>query len=132
MFVQLLKEFLGRKVGERIDDSEADANARVAQQIAHPVSEDLITSAVQNAMSRFSPASRRASTPSSTRSEPALQNAQAKSRRNAVPIIVGEGGDRDTHGKTFGDGLVQVAILGNPNASPQSSSATLVAPAFGL
>jgi hypothetical protein len=36
MFVQLLKEFLGRKPGERIDVSESDANARIAQPLATP------------------------------------------------------------------------------------------------
>jgi hypothetical protein len=50
MFVQLLKEFMGRKPGERIDVSEADANALVAQLIAQPVTDDLITPAVQKAM----------------------------------------------------------------------------------
>jgi len=50
MFVQLLKEFMGRKIGERIDVSETDANALVAQQIAHPVTDDIITPAVQKAM----------------------------------------------------------------------------------
>jgi HK97 family phage major capsid protein len=47
------------------------------------------------------------------------------SGRNAVPIIFGEGGDGDTHGKTFGDWLVQVAILGSPKASPQAKSAAI-------
>ncbi len=37
MFVQLLKDCLGRKPGERIDVSEADANALIAQQLATPV-----------------------------------------------------------------------------------------------
>src|SRR5260370_30029747 len=50
MFVQLLKEFMGRKIGERIDVSETDANALVAQQIAQPVTDDIITPAVQKAM----------------------------------------------------------------------------------
>src|SRR5436309_3319737 len=46
MFVQLLKEFMGRKAGERIDVSDSDAKALAAQQ----VSDDLITPAVQKAM----------------------------------------------------------------------------------
>jgi hypothetical protein len=50
MFVQLLKEFLGRKPGERIDVSESDANALIAQQLANPVTDDIITPAVQKAM----------------------------------------------------------------------------------
>src|SRR5207302_527521 len=50
MFVQLTKEFMGRKAGERIDVQDADAQMLLAQQIAQPVSEDLITPAVQRAM----------------------------------------------------------------------------------
>ena len=37
MFVQLLKDFLGKPAGERIDVTETDAKALVAQQIAQPV-----------------------------------------------------------------------------------------------
>jgi hypothetical protein len=77
---------MGRKVGERIDVSEADANALVAQQIAHAVSEDLIAPAIQKAMEQ---------------AFAGFQNAQAKLRRNAVPIIFGEGCAGETHGKTF-------------------------------
>ncbi len=50
MVVQLLKDFLGRKPGERIDASESDANALIAQQLATPVTDDLITPAVQKVM----------------------------------------------------------------------------------
>src|SRR6516225_967449 len=50
MFVQLLKEFMGRKAGERIDVSDKDAQALFAQQLAQPVTDDLITPAVQKAM----------------------------------------------------------------------------------
>jgi hypothetical protein len=114
MFVQLLKEFMGRKIGERIDVSEADANALVAQQIAHPVSEDLITPAIQKAMEQAFAGFRQGKGAVINTQLSAFQNAQAKSRRHAVPIIFGEGGDGDTHDKTFGDWLVQVAILGSP------------------
>jgi hypothetical protein len=34
MFTQLLKLFLGRKPGERIDVKESDGNAHIAQQLA--------------------------------------------------------------------------------------------------
>ena len=36
MFLQLLKDFLGKPAGERIDVAEADAKALVAQQIRCP------------------------------------------------------------------------------------------------
>jgi hypothetical protein len=49
-----------------------------------------------------------------------------------VPIIFGEGGDGDTHGKTFGDWLARVAIFGGPNAIPQINATALVARACGL
>jgi hypothetical protein len=93
MFVQLLKEFTGRKVGERIDVSEADANALVAQQIAHPVSEDLITPAIQKAMEQAFAGFQNGLDAVINAQLTAFQTAQAKSRRNAVPIIFGEGGD---------------------------------------
>jgi hypothetical protein len=62
--VQLQKEFLGRKPGERIDVSESDANALIALQLATPVTDDLITPAVQRAMEQAFSGSRKASTPS--------------------------------------------------------------------
>jgi hypothetical protein len=46
MFVQLLKDFLGRKPGERTNVSEADANALIAHQLATPGTDDLMTPAV--------------------------------------------------------------------------------------
>jgi hypothetical protein len=39
MFVSLLKYFLGKPAGERIDVSDTDAKALVAQQIAVPISD---------------------------------------------------------------------------------------------
>jgi hypothetical protein len=51
-----------------------------------------------------------------------FQNAQSKSRRNGTPIIFGEDGG-DIHGKSFGDWLVQVAILGSHEARPQAKAA---------
>jgi len=41
----------------------------------------------------------------------------------ADPVIFGEGNDGDTHGKTFGDWLVQVATLGSPKTSLQAKAA---------
>ena len=123
MFVQLLKEFMGRKIGERIDVSETDANALVAQQIATPVADDIITPAVQRAMEQAFSGFQKGLDAVINASLKQFQDAQARSRRGAVPIIFGEGNDGDPHGKTFGDWLVQVAILGIPKATPQAKTA---------
>jgi hypothetical protein len=123
MFVQLHKEFMGRKVGERIDMSEADANALVAQQIASPVTDDLITPAVQRAMEQAIAGFQRGRGAVINASLKSFQDAQAKSRRHAIPAIFGENGDGDTHGRTFGDWLVHVAILGSTKTTPQAKAA---------
>ncbi len=52
-----------------------------------------------------------------------FQDAQARSRRGAGPAIFGDGNDGDPHGKTLGDWLVQVAILGSPKTSLQAKAA---------
>jgi hypothetical protein len=48
--VQLLKEFLGRKPGDRIDVSESGAHALVAHHLAQPTTDHWITPAMQKAM----------------------------------------------------------------------------------
>jgi hypothetical protein len=55
MFVQLLRDFLGKPAGERLDVTETDAKALIAQQIATPVTEDPITPAVQKATPTLEP-----------------------------------------------------------------------------
>jgi hypothetical protein len=110
MFVQLQKEFLGRKPGERIDVSESDANALIAQQLATPVTDDLITPAVQRAMEQAFSGFQKDLDAVINAALKQFQGAQQKSRKNAVPAIFGDNGDGDPHGKTFGDWLVNVAV----------------------
>src|SRR5262249_52762531 len=50
MFVQLAKAFLSTPAGERIDVSEEDAKSLIAQQLAVPVMDELITPGVSNAL----------------------------------------------------------------------------------
>jgi hypothetical protein len=50
MFVQLTKAFLGKPAGERFDLPEEDAKSLIAQQLAVPVTDDLITPAVSKAL----------------------------------------------------------------------------------
>jgi HK97 family phage major capsid protein len=50
MFVQLTKDFLGRKAGERIDLSEADADHLIQQGVAEPLADDPLTPLVTRAI----------------------------------------------------------------------------------
>jgi hypothetical protein len=110
MFVQLSKEFMGRKPGERIDVSEDDARALVAQQLATPVTDDLITPAVQKAMEQAFAGFQKGLDAVINSALQQFADAQHRSRKNAVPAIFGPGNDGDPQGKTFGDWLVNVAI----------------------
>lgn len=115
MFVQLLKEFLGRKPGERIDVSESDANALIAQQLATPVTDDLITPAVQKAMEQAFAGFQKGLDAVINTALKQFADAQTQARRHAVPAIFGPGGDGDPDGKTFGDWLLTVARAGARN-----------------
>jgi hypothetical protein len=116
MFVQLLKDFLGKPAGERIDVTETGAKALVAQEIATPIADDLITPAVQKAMEQAFAGFQKSLDAVIQTALAQFQNAQSKSRRNGTPIIFGDDGG-DIHGKSFGDWLVQVAILGSHKAA---------------
>lgn len=107
MFVQLTKDFLGRKAGERIDVSEGDGGTLVAQGVATAVTDDVLTpavsKAVEGAFARFS-AALDGMLETSLRQVAA---AQGRSRKHAAPILFGpEGGD--PRGKSFGDWLLCV------------------------
>jgi HK97 family phage major capsid protein len=109
MFVQLTKEFMGHKAGERIDVSEQDAAALVKEQIASPVSDDLITPAVQKAMEQAFQGFQKGLDAVIHSALKQFQDAQAQARRHATPAIFGPNGEGDPK-KNFGDWLVQVAI----------------------
>jgi HK97 family phage major capsid protein len=122
MFVQLLKDFMGRRPGERIDVSETDAAALVRQQIATPVSDDLITPAVQKAMEQAFTGFQKGLDAVVQSALRQFQDAQSQSRRLGTPAIFGPGGDGDIHCKSFGDWLVQVATLGSLKTTPRAKS----------
>ncbi|MBL8797846.1 MAG: phage major capsid protein [Planctomycetia bacterium] len=108
MFVQLLKEFLGRKAGERLSVSDEDGNALIAQGLAQPVTDDLITPAVskalESAFGKFSDAMNLIV----EKNLKAFADAQAQSHKHAVPALFGVNGHGDPK-KNFGDWLLHVA-----------------------
>jgi HK97 family phage major capsid protein len=120
MFVQLLKEFMGRKAGERIDVQDTDAQMLFTQQIAQPVTDDVITPAVQRAMEQAFAGFQKGLDAVITTALAQFQDAQSQARRHAVPALFGPAGEGDPHGKTFGDWLVQVAVLGSTKTSPKA------------
>jgi HK97 family phage major capsid protein len=50
MFVQLLKEYPGKSIGERIDVSDADAEQLIRQGWAQPMQDDVLTPAIARAV----------------------------------------------------------------------------------
>jgi HK97 family phage major capsid protein len=108
MFVQLTKDFLGRKAGERIDLAESDAQGLIQQGLAGAVTDDLITPAVSRALEGAFGKFTQALDGVITASLKQFAAAQALSRKSAVPAIFGEGGAGDPK-KTFGDFLLAVA-----------------------
>jgi len=122
MFVQLLKEFMGKKPGERIDVSEADAHALVSQQLAQPVSDDIITPAIQKAMEQAFAGFQKGLDAVIGTALKQFQDAQGQARKFAAPAIFGPGGDGDPHGRSFGDWLVQVAVLGSSKTGPRAKA----------
>jgi hypothetical protein len=95
MFVQLQKEFMGRKVGERIDVSDSDGNLLVKDGVATPVHDDLITPAVQRAMEQAFGGFQKGLDAVIQTALKQFADAQTRSRRHAVPAIFGEHGDGD-------------------------------------
>jgi HK97 family phage major capsid protein len=122
MFVQLLKEFMGRKAGERIDVHDTDAHMLISQQLAQPVTDDLITPAVQRAMEQAFSGFQKGLDAVITTALKQFQDAQTQARRHAVPALFGPSGEGDPSGKSFGDWLVQVAILGSSKSSPRAKA----------
>jgi hypothetical protein len=108
MFIQLLKPFLGRQQGERIDVSEADGRSLIEQQIATPVTDDLITPAVSRALEGAFTKFTQSLDGIINASLRAFQDAQSQGRRHAVPLIFGPGGSGNPK-RNFGDWCAKVA-----------------------
>lgn len=107
MFIELLKDFLGHRPGERIDVGEDDAHRLIEAGVARAVEGDPLAEAVTQAMTstlgKFTQGLENA-VDSALRD---FAQAQTQSRRNAILRIFGDGGQGDpTH--TFGSFLLAV------------------------
>jgi HK97 family phage major capsid protein len=107
MFIQLLKDFLGKKPGERIDVDKDHAEKLIELGVATPVTDDLITPAVskaiEGAFSKFTTALDGVIEQSLKQ----FANAQTQARKHAIPAIFGDGGDGDKS-HNFADWLLAV------------------------
>jgi HK97 family phage major capsid protein len=108
MFVQLTRDQLGRKAGERLDVSPADAQDLIAAGDAVAVADDPITPAVSRALEGALERHSRNLDAAVNRSLRAYADAQSQSRRAAVPALFGARGDGDPR-KSFGDWCLAVA-----------------------
>jgi HK97 family phage major capsid protein len=108
MFVELLKDFLGKKAGERIHVAEDEGRQLIASGVAKAVADDpiapLVTKAMESALSGFT----RGLDTVITETLKQFSQAQTMARKHAVPAIFGAGGNGDPR-KTFGDWLLACA-----------------------
>ncbi len=109
MFVQLLKDFLGKKAGERLSLDDAEAKALVAGGSAVALKDDplddLVGRELTGLLDRFTKSADAAI-------GAALQkfaDAQKMARKHGAPLLFGPQGDGDPRGKSFGDWLLGVA-----------------------
>jgi HK97 family phage major capsid protein len=107
MFIQLLKDFLGKKPGERIDVDKEHAEKLIELGVATPVTDDLITPAVskaiEGAFSKFTTALDGVIEQSLKQ----FANAQGQARKHAIPAIFGDQGEGDKN-HNFADWLLAV------------------------
>jgi HK97 family phage major capsid protein len=108
MFVQLTKDFLGRKAGERIDVSDADGQQLFQSGAATPVSDDPLGPAVARALETALARHSQNLDGVITQTLKAYADSQKQARKHAVPTIFGPGGEGDPR-KSFGDWALAVA-----------------------
>jgi HK97 family phage major capsid protein len=107
MFVQLQKDFLGKKPGERIDLDKEHADKLVEMGVATVVTDDLITPAVSRALESAFGKFTQALDGIVNESLKQFATVQSHSRKNAVPAIFGAGNEGDKN-HNFADWLLCV------------------------
>jgi hypothetical protein len=108
MFVQLTKDSLGRKAGDRLDVSDADGRELIHSGAAVALGDDALTAAVNRAVDGALSRCTQQLDTLINQSLRSFADAQSQSRRAAVPVLFGPGGDGDPK-KSFGDWCLAVA-----------------------
>jgi HK97 family phage major capsid protein len=107
MFVQLQKEFLGKKPGERIDVDKEHADKLIELGVATAVTDDVITPAVSRAIEGAFGKFTEALNGIVDQSLKQFARVQTHSRKNAMPAIFGPQGEGEKN-HNFGDWLLCV------------------------
>jgi len=109
MFIQLLKDFLGKKAGERLSVDDAEGQTLVANGIATAVKDDALNGLVGRELTGFLDRFTKSMDAVIAAALQKFAAAQKLAYRHAVPALFGPGGEGDPTGKSFGDWLLGVA-----------------------
>jgi hypothetical protein len=109
VFVELTKDFMGHKAGQRIAVADSDRDDLIKSGIAKPFSDDPITPLIAKGLESALAGFTRGLDGIIAQTLKQFADAQRRSRRGAEPIIFGEDGHGDPKGKTLGDWLLAVA-----------------------
>ncbi|MFO0876496.1 MAG: phage major capsid protein [Gemmataceae bacterium] len=107
MFVQLSRDFLGKKAGERIDLAESDAQALLQSGTATAIGDDRLGPLLQQTLDHALAGVTGQVQGAVERSLKEFAQAQTRSRRHAVPALFGDGANGDPK-RTFGRFLLAV------------------------
>jgi HK97 family phage major capsid protein len=108
MFVQLKQPFNGKPAGERIDVSQEHADLLIKGGIAEAVQGDVLGDLVAKQVGGMLENLTKGLNDTITDTLKQFADAQAKSRKSAIPAIFGEGGNGDPK-KNFGDFCLCIA-----------------------
>jgi len=109
MFVQLLKDFLGKKAGERLSVDDAEGQTLVAGGVATAVKDDPLNDLVGRELAGFLDRFTKSMDAVISAALQKFAEAQKLAHKHATPILFGPSGDGDPKGKSFGDWLLGVA-----------------------
>jgi len=104
MLIQLSKDFLGKKTGERIDVPEAEAKVFITQGIAEAVEGDPISDAIAKSAASMMTKMEESFNKAIEEALKKFAAAASKSRKNSVPAIFGSDASGDPS-RTFGSFL---------------------------
>jgi HK97 family phage major capsid protein len=122
MFIQLKKPYFGKPAGERVDVDEPYAKSLIDQGVAEAVQGNPIGELVERQLAASLDLLSKSLNDQITEAVKRVADAQAKSRKNAIPALFGEGGEGDPR-RCFGDWCLQVATLGSLKTTPSQKSA---------
>src|SRR6516225_5077214 len=108
MFIQLKRAYFGRQPGERVDVEEISGKSLIEQGIAEAVPGDHLGTLIEKQIGGMLEGLSRGLNDTIQKTLGQVARGQTLSRRNAVPLLFGEGGHRDVK-HHFGDWLLHVA-----------------------